>query len=301
MLLRPVALTLHSVEGRDPPGHAVDEPAHVGEVVRHAGQASDDGTDLPARPPALREAVGSRALAEGTTNASTRPHVGVQRREETSGRAPGHSSPRRCAVARRTVAEYIVGSTSAERPSTPAPFVVAVFDRRGVRRGGRCCVSYACTSDASAPPTSCQKVPRNGGATASRMLGGHAEEGGCYEPQEADLLHRRGSGCRRVNRFGGLSVCRSRRRCRCGGRGTPCGEAVLIADPVYVATLGGSEALRGCIDGAVNDGIDVSVCPRSVQARGIRQEQVAAIGAHPRPLADILVEVAEGRSVLVNV
>ena len=79
------------------------------------------------------------------------------------------------------------------------------------------------------------------------------------------------------------------------------GDAVLIADPVYVATLKGSEALRGRIDGAVNDGIDVSVCPRSGQARGIRQEQVAAIGAHPRPLADILVEVAEGRSVLVNV
>jgi sulfur relay (sulfurtransferase) complex TusBCD TusD component (DsrE family) len=79
------------------------------------------------------------------------------------------------------------------------------------------------------------------------------------------------------------------------------GDAVLIADPVYVATLQGSATLRGRIDGAVKDRIDVSVCPRSVQARGIRQEQVAAIGAYPRPLADILVEVAEGRSVLVNV
>jgi intracellular sulfur oxidation DsrE/DsrF family protein len=57
--------------------------------------------------------------------------------------------------------------------------------------------------------------------------------------------------------------------------------------------------LRERVDGAASDGIEVSVCPRSVDAHGIRDEQVAAIGARPRPLADILVEVAEGRSVLV--
>lgn len=79
------------------------------------------------------------------------------------------------------------------------------------------------------------------------------------------------------------------------------GNAVLIADSAYVATLDGSAALQGRIDGAVNNRIDVSVCQRSVQARGIRPDQIAAIGAHSRPLADILIEVAEGRSVLVNV
>lgn len=78
------------------------------------------------------------------------------------------------------------------------------------------------------------------------------------------------------------------------------GDAVLIADPAYVATLDGGDTLRGRIDRAVTTRIDVSVCPRSVQARGIRQDQVVAIGARSRPLADILIEVAEGRSVLVT-
>jgi hypothetical protein len=45
----------------------------------------------------------------------------------------------------------------------------------------------------------------------------------------------------------------------------------------------------------------VSVCPYSTEQRGINDEQLAAIGARPRLLADILVEVAEGRSVLVHV
>ena len=79
------------------------------------------------------------------------------------------------------------------------------------------------------------------------------------------------------------------------------GEAVLVADAAYVATLKGSETLRDCLDSAVGGGFEVSVCPRSIEARGIRDEQVAFIGARPRPLAEILVEVAEGRSVLLHV
>lgn len=78
------------------------------------------------------------------------------------------------------------------------------------------------------------------------------------------------------------------------------GDAVLVADPAYVATVSGSETLRERVDSAAGDGVDVSVCPRSTNARGIRAEQLARIGARSRPLAEILVEVAEGRSVLVH-
>jgi sulfur relay (sulfurtransferase) complex TusBCD TusD component (DsrE family) len=79
------------------------------------------------------------------------------------------------------------------------------------------------------------------------------------------------------------------------------GDAVLVADPAYVATVKGSASLRERIDRAVKSGVQVSVCPASVDARGIRQEQLAALGAQRRDLAEILVEVADGRSVLIRV
>ena len=79
------------------------------------------------------------------------------------------------------------------------------------------------------------------------------------------------------------------------------GDAVLAADPAFVATVPGADELRQRIDWACSRGVDVSVCPRSTAKCGINDEQVAAIGARPRPLAEILTEVAEGRSVLVHV
>ncbi|MDP1806020.1 MAG: DsrE family protein [Acidimicrobiales bacterium] len=79
------------------------------------------------------------------------------------------------------------------------------------------------------------------------------------------------------------------------------GDAVLAADPAFIATVDGTDALRQRIDRAARNHVDVSVCPYSTEARGINDEQVAAIGARPRLLSDILVEVAEGRSVLVHV
>jgi sulfur relay (sulfurtransferase) complex TusBCD TusD component (DsrE family) len=79
------------------------------------------------------------------------------------------------------------------------------------------------------------------------------------------------------------------------------GDAVLAADPAFVATVVGADDLRQRIDRASGEGLDVSVCPVSTERRGINDEQVAAIGGRPRPLSDILVEVAEGRSVLVHV
>jgi sulfur relay (sulfurtransferase) complex TusBCD TusD component (DsrE family) len=79
------------------------------------------------------------------------------------------------------------------------------------------------------------------------------------------------------------------------------GDAVLAADPAFVATVAGADDLRRRIDEAPGQGLVVSVCPRSTAHCGINAEQVAAIGARPRPLAEILVEVAEGRSVLVHV
>ena len=78
------------------------------------------------------------------------------------------------------------------------------------------------------------------------------------------------------------------------------GDAVLVADPAYVATLSRSRALRGGIDEAQVEGIETSVCPGSVEARGIRDDQLIAIGARRRPLGDIFVEVADGLSVLVH-
>jgi sulfur relay (sulfurtransferase) complex TusBCD TusD component (DsrE family) len=78
------------------------------------------------------------------------------------------------------------------------------------------------------------------------------------------------------------------------------GDAVLVADPAYVAGLDGSELLRQRIDRAPAERVAVSVCPRSVDARGIGQDQLSGIGARPRPLSEILTEVAEGRSVLVH-
>lgn len=79
------------------------------------------------------------------------------------------------------------------------------------------------------------------------------------------------------------------------------GDAVLAADPAFVATVPGADDLRDRIDLACGRGLAVSVCPRSTERRGINPEQVAGIGARARPLSDILAEVAEGRSVLVHV
>lgn len=79
------------------------------------------------------------------------------------------------------------------------------------------------------------------------------------------------------------------------------GDAVLAADPAFVATVADADDLRGRIDAARAQGVTVTVCPRSTERCGINAEQVAAIGARPRLLSDILVEVAEGRSELVYV
>ncbi|MEW6154626.1 MAG: DsrE family protein [Actinomycetota bacterium] len=78
------------------------------------------------------------------------------------------------------------------------------------------------------------------------------------------------------------------------------GAAVLVADPAYAATVPDAERLRAEIDGSARSGATVSVCPRSVQARGITADQVAALGARPRPLTEILTEVATGQSFLVH-
>lgn len=78
------------------------------------------------------------------------------------------------------------------------------------------------------------------------------------------------------------------------------GDAVLAADPAFLATVPGAADLREQIDAAPGQGVDVTACPRSTDRWGINDEQVAAIGARHRPLAEILAEVAEGRSVLVH-
>ncbi|HEX2046501.1 MAG TPA: DsrE family protein [Acidimicrobiales bacterium] len=79
------------------------------------------------------------------------------------------------------------------------------------------------------------------------------------------------------------------------------GDAVLAADPAFLATVPGAHDLRSRIDTAPSRGVDVSVCPKSTESRGVNREQVEAMGARPRSLTEILVEVAQGRSVLVHV
>lgn len=49
------------------------------------------------------------------------------------------------------------------------------------------------------------------------------------------------------------------------------------------------------------DGIAVSVCPRAMEKYDISRDQLDAIGAEPRSLAEILTEVADGTSVLIPV
>lgn len=78
------------------------------------------------------------------------------------------------------------------------------------------------------------------------------------------------------------------------------GDAVLVADAAYVASVDGADALRAGVEGAPGQGVAVSVCPRSVASRGIRDDQLAGIGARPRSLAEILTEVADGRAALVH-
>ncbi len=79
------------------------------------------------------------------------------------------------------------------------------------------------------------------------------------------------------------------------------GDAVLAADPAFLATVPPATDLRSRMDAASDQAFEVSVCPRSIERYGINDEQIRAIGARPRPLSEILCEVAEGRSVLVHV
>ena len=76
-------------------------------------------------------------------------------------------------------------------------------------------------------------------------------------------------------------------------------DAVLVADPGYVATVHGSGRLRHGLDRAVARGVETTVCPEAVDAHGIPDEQLIGIGASRRPLADIRAEVDEDRSVVV--
>jgi hypothetical protein len=63
-----------------------------------------------------------------------------------------------------------------------------------------------------------------------------------------------------------------------------------------------ARAVRGIADvTAQPPGVAVSVCPRAMEKYGVSRDQLDAIGAHPRTLAEILTEVADGTSVLIPV
>jgi sulfur relay (sulfurtransferase) complex TusBCD TusD component (DsrE family) len=76
-------------------------------------------------------------------------------------------------------------------------------------------------------------------------------------------------------------------------------DAVLVADPGYLATVPECSRLRQGLDRAVARGVVTTVCPEAVDGHGIPDEQLDGIGASRRPLAEILAEVREDRSVVV--
>ncbi len=84
-------------------------------------------------------------------------------------------------------------------------------------------------------------------------------------------------------------------------------EVRLAGDAVKVALLvDGAEdsalvELQDKVRAGASGQYRVSLCPVSVGTRGVSEEQVARIGGRPRPLADILTEVADGRSTLIYV
>jgi hypothetical protein len=49
------------------------------------------------------------------------------------------------------------------------------------------------------------------------------------------------------------------------------------------------------------EGVTVTVCPRAMELYDISRDQVEAIGARSRSLAEILTEVADGTSVLIPI
>lgn len=77
-------------------------------------------------------------------------------------------------------------------------------------------------------------------------------------------------------------------------------EAVLVADPGYIATVHETGRRRERLDGAVARGIETTVCPETVDGRGIPNEQRTGIRARRSALAEILAEVAGDRSQLVR-
>lgn len=63
-----------------------------------------------------------------------------------------------------------------------------------------------------------------------------------------------------------------------------------------------AHAVRGIDEvGPPSQGVSVTACPRAMEKYDISLDQLDAIGARPRLLAEILSEVAEGRSVLIPI
>lgn len=79
------------------------------------------------------------------------------------------------------------------------------------------------------------------------------------------------------------------------------GDAVRIAQPGGVAATPEGEALQEKAHQATDNPYLVSLCPSCVTTREVSQDQIDSIGGVQRPLADILTEVAEGRSELIYV
>jgi hypothetical protein len=74
-------------------------------------------------------------------------------------------------------------------------------------------------------------------------------------------------------------------------------NAVRALQPGHVA----DSEVAALLEQGPPSGVVVSVCPRAMGNFDIGEDAVRAIGGRPRTLAEILTEVAEGRSVLIPI
>lgn len=77
--------------------------------------------------------------------------------------------------------------------------------------------------------------------------------------------------------------------------------AVRAADPGHLGASDTTADVRRLLEKGPADGVFLSICPRGMEQFGVTLEQVRAIGAQPRPLAEILTEVADDRSALIPI
>lgn len=79
------------------------------------------------------------------------------------------------------------------------------------------------------------------------------------------------------------------------------GSAVLLAQSDGVEESASGRDLLRLIASGRDAAYDISMCPGCIAKHDITEDEIAGIGAVPRDLADILTEVAEGRTEMIHV